>query len=217
VGVQPELEECRDGGAQIQGQHQLNGHAQQIPNASIADREGSQIAAGVASTAIQVSSQSPHTAGGPATQQSPSVAHLHSQHHSPARPASVWAADAAALCILLLLTGLSIGYGVVWAREDVYINSQPGTVLWYGMLVGPFGCLLRWHLAGFNARPAPGTASSGTTWWVGAGQGGGGDVAPGRVQRSPRACNCIVRHDMVCGGGGGGWEKVCVWGGGGGW
>jgi hypothetical protein len=96
--------------------------------------------------------------------QPPSDIPSHSHPHR--RPASVWASDAVALCILLLLTGLSIGYGVVWAQDDVYINGQPGTVMWYGMLVGPFGCLLRWHLAGFNARPAPGTASSGTTWWV---------------------------------------------------
>lgn len=66
------------------------------------------------------------------------------------RPVIMVLVDVSALLVFLLLTSLSIGYIVVWSRDDVYISNQPGAQIWFALLFGPFGCILRWRLAVFN-------------------------------------------------------------------
>ncbi|KAL6754990.1 hypothetical protein V8C86DRAFT_271040 [Haematococcus lacustris] len=93
------------------------------------------------------------------TRASPHPSHTHHSLHTAAL-----AADAAALLLLLLLTGTALGYSIQLSRPvSGHSAATPGPkllVLWLSLLLGPWGCLLRWRLGlRLNARlPCPAAA-----------------------------------------------------------
>jgi len=65
----------------------------------------------------------------------------------------VWAADGAALTILLVLTGVSLGFAVHDTREKITtFGHRPRSFQWFSILLGPAGCLLRWKLSTLNGK-----------------------------------------------------------------
>lgn len=64
-----------------------------------------------------------------------------------------WMADLFAVIVLCVLTGVSLAFAVHDERHDTRTYAmRPRSFIWFSILLGPSGCLLRWKLGLLNGK-----------------------------------------------------------------